>query len=245
MQFQDKVVLITGAAGGFGRLLAQRLSERGAKLVLGDIHEEGVHELAQSVPGAALGLACNVAKEEQVKALADACISHFGQLDIAVNNAGMSTEMKSLLQITEQEMDLNFAVNAKSVLFGMKSQIPLMLPQGGSILNVSSMAGLGAAPKLAPYCAAKHAVVGLTKTAAVEFAKKNVRVNAICPFFSYTPLIDSLLESDMEGVMANGSPMKRLADPEEIITVMLSMIAPDNTYMTGQCIAVDGGVSAL
>lgn len=245
MQFQDKVVLITGAAGGFGKLLAQRLSERGAKLVLGDLNEQGVKAVAQSLPGDALGLACDVAKEDQVQALADACISHFGQLDIAVNNAGMSTQMKSLLQITEQEMDLNFAVNAKGVLFGMKSQIPLMLQQGGSILNVSSMAGLGAAPKLAPYCAAKHAVVGLTKTAAVEFAKKNVRVNAICPFFSYTPLIDSLLESDMEGMMVNGSPMKRLADPEEIVTVMLSMIAPDNTYMTGQCIAVDGGVSAL
>lgn len=245
MQFQDKVVLITGAAGGFGKLLAQRLAERGAKLVLGDLNEEGVREVAEGVPGEALGLACNVAKEDQVKALADACISQFGQLDIAVNNAGMSTEMKSLLKVTEHEMDLNFAVNAKSVLFGMKSQIPLMLTQGGSILNVASMAGLGAAPKLAAYCAAKHAVVGLTKTAAVEFAKKNVRVNAICPFFSYTPLIESLIESDMEDLLASGSPMKRLADPEEIITVMLSMIAPDNTYMTGQCIAVDGGVSAL
>ncbi|CAH0990660.1 4-formylbenzenesulfonate dehydrogenase TsaC1/TsaC2 [Sinobacterium norvegicum] len=243
--FTDKVVLITGAASGFGKLLAERLSEMGAKLALADLNAQGVSALADELGENAWAMTCNVANEDQMKALADGCVERFGRLDIAVNNAGISTEMKSLLEVTEKEMDINFAVNAKSVLFGMKHQIPHMLAEGGCILNVASMAGLGGAPKLAPYSAAKHAVIGLTKTAAVEFGAKNIRINAICPFFTHTPMIETLVEANLEPFLSGACPMKRLAEPAEIVNAMLGIISPDNSYLHGQCIAVDGGVSAF
>jgi hypothetical protein len=111
-----------------------------------------------------------------------------------------------------------------------------MLGDGGCILNVASMAGLGGAPKLAPYSAAKHAV---------DFGSKNVRINAICPFFTHTPMIETLVEANLEPFLASTCPMKRLAEPDEIVNAMIGIISPDNTYLHGQCIAVDGGVSAF
>lgn len=244
--FKDKVILITGAASGFGKLLAEKLAAAGAKLVLGDLNEEGVKAVAESLEGEIVAQACNVTREDEVKALVDAAVDTFGRLDIAINNAGLSTPMKSLLETTESEMDLNFAVNTKGVFFGMKHQIPHMLNQGaGSILNVASMAGLNGAPKLTAYVSSKHAVVGITKTAAVEFARKNVRINAVCPFFSPTPLVADSDIGDKQDFLAQGAPMKRLGSPEEMVNAMLLIIDPDNSYMTGQAIAVDGGVSAL
>ena len=129
----------------------------------------------------------------------------------------------------------------------MKYQIAQMLKQegGGRILNVSSMAGVGAAPRIGAYSAAKHAVVGITKTAAVEYAKKNILVNVVCPFFTLTPLFTDSELVESTDFLAQGSPMKRLGRPEEITNVMLMLCSPGNSYMTGQTIAVDGGVSAF
>jgi NAD(P)-dependent dehydrogenase (short-subunit alcohol dehydrogenase family) len=244
-EFNQQVILITGAASGFGKLLAEKLSAVGARLVLGDLNEAGVQAVAEQLPGDVIARGCDVTKETQVKALVDAAIEHFGRLDIAINNAGMSTAMKSLIETTEAEIDLTFAVNAKGVFFGMKYQIAEMLKTGGgSILNVSSMAGLGAAPKLTAYCAAKHAVVGLSKTAAVEYARHKIRVNAVCPFFSPTPLVTGSEMGENLELLEKGSPMKRLGTPEEMVNAMLAICSPNNSYMTGQAIAVDGGVSA-
>jgi NAD(P)-dependent dehydrogenase (short-subunit alcohol dehydrogenase family) len=147
-------------------------------------------------------------------------------------------------------MDLQFSVNAKGVMFGMQTQIPQMRSGGGgTILNVSSMAGLGAAPKAATYAAAKHAIVGLTKTAAFEYARDNVRVNAICPFFTMTEMLTEIGSSsgidDINAFLGRGTPMRRVGRPEEIVNVMLMMISPGNTFMNGQAIAVDGGSSAI
>lgn len=248
--FHRQVVMITGAASGFGKMLAEQLASRGARLVLGDRHAAGLDQVAAAlrVGGAeVLAMACDVSREAEVKALVMAGVERFGRLDIGVNNAGMSSQPKSLLDTEEHDLDLNFAVNAKGVFFGMKYQIRQMLTQGGgTVLNVSSMAGLGGAPRLAAYCASKHAVIGLTKTAALEFGRKNIRVNAICPFFSLTPMVTESLASDLEAqqVLAAIAPMKRLGQPEEIVSVMLMLCAPENSYMTGQAIAVDGGVSA-
>lgn len=246
-EFNEKVVFITGAASGFGKLLAEKLSATGAKLALSDLNEAGVKAVAESLPGEVIARGCDVTSEEQVKACVDACVETYGRIDIAINNAGLSTPMKSLLDTTESDMDINFAVNTKGVFFGMKHQIPHMLKQGeGIILNVASMAGLTGAPKLTPYAAAKHAVVGLTKTAAVEFGRKNIRVNAVCPFFSPTPLVtEGEGISDKQERLAQGSPMKRLGSPEEMVNAMLMICSPDNSYMNGQAVAVDGGVSAI
>ena len=244
--FAGKVVFITGAASGFGTLLAEKLAGRGAKLLLCDINAAGVAAVAKTLAADVVVTACDVTDEAQVKAAVELAITSFGRLDIAINNAGIASPMKSLIDTTEEDMDRNFSVNTKGVFFGMKYQIPIMVQQGGgAILNVASMAGINGAPKLTSYVAAKHAVVGISKTAALEFARKNVRVNAVCPYFSPTPLVADSADADVVQMVASGSPMKRLGDPEEMVNAMLHIVDPDNTYMNGLAIAVDGGVSAI
>lgn len=244
--FADTVIAISGAASGFGKLLAARLSDAGAKLSLSDINHAALCEASAALGDDVLLHACNVADEAQVREWIDRTLSAFGRIDIAINNAGIGTPMKSLLETTEADMDHSFNVNAKGVFFGMKYQIPAMVKQGGgSILNVASMAGLNGAPKLTAYVAAKHAVIGITKTAALEYARHNVRVNAICPYFSPTPLVTEGVDKNLAERLALAAPMKRLGSPEEMVTAMLNIVDPANSYMTGQAIAVDGGVSAI
>ncbi len=244
--FEGKVVLITGAASGFGRLLAEKLAGHGAKLSLGDVDADGVKAVLENLDAASIACACDVRVEQQVADLVAKTVVEFGRIDIAINNAGIGTPMKSLVDTTEADMDFNFAVNTKGVFFGMKYQIPVMIEQGGgAILNVASMAGIAGAYKMTPYVAAKHAVVGVTKTAALEYARKNVRVNAVCPYFSPTPLVAKGIDPEVQAMVADGAPMKRLGTPEEMVNAMLHIVDPDNTYMTGQAIAVDGGVSAI
>jgi len=243
--FSGQTILITGAASGFGKRLAERLSAEGANLVLGDLNADGLRDLAAVLSGNVSSLACDVSREADVASLCQTAQDSFGGLDIAINNAGFAPAMKGLLETSEEDLDKVFAVNAKGVFFGMKHQIPLMRARGGAILNVASVAGLNAAPKLISYAAAKHAVVGMTKTAAVEFARDNIRINAICPFFSPTPLMQQSGFADRQDFLSSGVPMKRLGAPEEIVETMLSLLRPGNTYLTGQAIAVDGGVMAL
>ncbi|ASP33856.1 SDR family NAD(P)-dependent oxidoreductase [Labrenzia sp. VG12] len=243
--FSGKTILITGAASGFGRELAERLSALGANLVLGDLNAAGLDELADNLSGKIVPVCCDVTREDDVQTLCERAKDAFGGLDIAVNNAGFAPPMKGLLETSEDDLDRAFAVNAKGVFFGMKHQIPLMKEHGGAILNVASVAGLNAAPKLISYAAAKHAVVGMTKTAAVEFARDNIRINAICPFFSPTPLMTESGFADKQDFLSSGVPMKRLGEPAEIVETMMSLIHPGNTYLTGQALAVDGGVMAL
>lgn len=246
--YAGQVVMITGAASGFGELLARELAAMGARLVLGDRNHEGLQRVAGELRAAGaevVDLHCDVTREAEVKAMVDAAVASFGRLDVGVNNAGMSTPMKALVDTLESDLDLNFAVNAKGVFFGMKHQIAQMLKQGGGvILNVASMAGLGGAPKLAAYSAAKHAVIGLTRTGAAEYARRNIRVNAVCPFYSSTPMVTEGLAEQVE-YLSQASPMKRLGTPGETVAVMLMLCARENSYMTGQAVAVDGGVSAL
>jgi NAD(P)-dependent dehydrogenase (short-subunit alcohol dehydrogenase family) len=243
--FDDKIVLITGAASGFGKLLAEKLYALGASLVLSDINEEAVHQVASDLGEDVIALRCDVSCEADVLAQVEVAVEKFGRVDIAVNNAGIAASFKSFTDISEADFDKMLSVNSKGVFFGMKAQLNQMKNQeGGSILNVSSMAGIGAAPKLAAYSAAKHAVIGLTKTAAVEFAKYNIRCNAICPFFSPTSLMTNNNMDQQQDFLGSASPMKRLPSPEEVVDVMISMIAPNNSYMNGLAIAVDGGISA-
>ena len=252
LDFTGKTVLITGAASGFGALLARTMYQNGVNLVLGDCNFDAVQQLATNLDSGGKRIvivSADVAKEADCQSLVDAAVLAYGRLDIAVNNAGVAQPMTSFHEQDEAEFDRQFAINTKGVFFGMKHQIIQMLNQdAGTILNVSSMAGLGAAPKLAAYSAAKHAVIGLTKTAAVEYARRNIRINAICPFFSPTPLMSNSAGMDSpekQAFLAKGSPMKRLAEPQEVVNAMMLACAPSNTYMTGQTIAIDGGISAF
>jgi len=248
LDFTDKVVLITGAAQGFGKLLAKSFASRGAKLVISDYQVEQVLNVAEelSASGAhVIGMKCDVAQSNDCKAMVDKAIEAYGSVDIAINNAGVAHDFMPLHQIDDAVMDRQFNVNVKGVQYGMRYQLEQMLKQGGgSILNVSSMAGLCGAAYVAAYGMAKHAVIGLTKAGAVEYASKNIRINAVCPFFSLTNMVTDAANNEMLAKMSHGSPMKRLSEPEEVVAVMMLMLSPSNTYMTGQCIAVDGGVSA-
>jgi NAD(P)-dependent dehydrogenase (short-subunit alcohol dehydrogenase family) len=248
LDFSGQVALITGAGSGFGRLLTLGLVKRGARVVIGDIDQDGLAQTVQLAGDQASNIIsqrCDVASEQDCKAMADSAIEHFGRLDIAVNNAGVAHDMTALHLLTEQTMDRQWDINVKGVLFGMKYQIAAMLVQGsGHILNVSSMAGIGGAPKGGAYAAAKHAVAGLTKTAAVEYARKGIRCNAICPFYSPTAILKGHDSPESQAQLARGTPIKRLAQPQEIVNTMLLMLSPGNSYMNGQTIAVDGGVSA-
>ncbi len=248
-EFNDRVVFITGAAGGFGRLLVEHFHACGARLVIGDNSAAGVASLRQQYADSTDRVvveSCDVSSEAAVKSLVELAVARFGRLDVAINNAGMSTPMRSLIDIEEHEFDLNIEVNLKGVFFGMKHQIRQMLaqPEGGTILNVASKAGVGGAPKLAAYSAAKHAVVGLTRTAALEYAKNGIRVNAICPYYSPTPMVANGISESLQATLASFSPMKRLGLPEEMVAVMLMLVSPSTTYLNGQAIVVDGGMSA-
>ena len=247
--FAGQVIAITGAGSGFGKLLAHRLAAAGARLVLSDVNSDAVRQVGDELSGDHQVLSCDVTREDHVAGMIAAAAEEFGRLDILVNNAGLGSPPKLLTEVTEEELDLNYNVNTKGVFFGIKHGIKQMIaqdPKGGIILNVSSMAGIGGAPLLGAYAAAKHGVVGLTKTAACEFARHGVRVNAICPYFSPTPLVtqDEEFAARIKGMAAN-SPMARMGDPEEIVTVMLMLMSPANSFMNGQAIAVDGGMSAI
>lgn len=250
LNFQGQVAIITGAADGFGRLLADALAYRGCRLVLSDINEQKLAAAVKDIRdagGDVVSMAADVAKESSSEALVKLALESYGQLDIAVNNAGVAHQPGALHTMDEETIDRQLSVNLKGVLFGMKHQIPAMLVNGkGHVLNVSSMAGLGGAPLAAPYAAAKHAVTGMTKTAAVEYGRKNVRVNAICPFFSPTNLLNlgGFTTEESRTKLAIGSPMKRMAEPQEVVNAMVLLLSPGNSFMNGQAIAIDGGMSA-
>lgn len=245
-EFVGKTALITGAAGGFGQLLAKRLVAAGANVVLGDLNETALEGLAVQLGGACSYQRCDVTSESDQERLVCLAADRFGQLDIAINNAGGTSSMKGFVDTTEEDINWNFALNAKGTFFGMKHQIRHMIEnKGGSVLNVASVAGIAGAPKNTAYCMAKHAVVGMTRTAAVEYAKNGVRINAICPYFSLTPLVTESNLIERKAQLEAAVPMRRLAEPEEVVAAILSIVAPSNSYMTGQAIAVDGGISAF
>lgn len=255
MRFAGKSVLITGAASGFGRLAAARFAAEGAKLVLGDINEAGLEETAMKPLASGADVVtrtADVTKEADAEALVRAAIESFGALDIAINNAGIGHRLARLPALSLAEYEQVMRVNAGGVFLGMKHQLPVMAAAGsGVILNVASAAGLVGAGMLSAYAAAKHAVVGLTRSAADEYARFGIRVNALCPAFADTPLFNEMADdvsserAEAHRRITSRMPMRRVADPAEIVPAMLWLCADDNSFMTGQAIALDGGLTAI
>ena len=257
LDFSNKTVLITGAAGGFGRLLAKGFAARGANLLLSDLHQDSLVALVESLSdfnGQIQSLAADVSREEDHIKLSTVAMDLFGGLHIAINNAGISQQPSHIHTMTEDSFNKQIDVNLKSVFFAMKHQLAAMLSSsakevgGGHILNVSSIAGTEAAPSIAGYSASKHGVIGLSKTAAVDYAKHNIRVNAVCPFLSPTPLVTDGFGEHHEAIskkISKRCPMGRLGDPQEMVNAMILLCSPANSYMNGQAIIVDGGVSAF
>jgi NAD(P)-dependent dehydrogenase (short-subunit alcohol dehydrogenase family) len=252
MLFQGQVVLVTGASSGIGRAAAMAFAREGAKLMLADVNAEGGAETVQMVKewGADVSyMTCDVSHEGEVKALLDAVVQHYGSLDVALNNAGVGGKMTPVQFQEEETFDLVMNVNVKGVWLCMKHEIPLLRQNehGGAIVNVASVAGLLGLPNNSPYCASKHAVIGLTKAVALEVASKKVRVNAVCPSYINTPMVSAMLEDQprLTDNVHQASPMRRLGTPEEVAEAIIWLASHRASFINGVALAADGGLTAL
>ncbi len=250
-RFTDQVVLITGAGSGIGRVAALFFAREGAQVIVSDINETSGQEtvsLVEAESGRALFIQCDVADSEQIANLMRQTSQHHGRLDIAVNNAGISGNLAKTAEVPAEEYRKILAINLDGVFFGMQHQIRQMLTQesGGRIVNVASVAGLRALPNSAVYTATKHAVVGLTKAAAMEYARKNIRINAICPVFTRSAMMDQLfaLAPDYEPKLLKNIPLGRYGEPEDIAQAILWLCDPANSFVTGLALPLDGGMMA-
>lgn len=255
-RFEGMTVLVTGATGGFGRHAARCFAKEGASLVLSDRDPASLEELARPLGAKAVVLAGDISDERLSADLVDLALRTFGRLDIALNNAGIAHDFNPLPDISSEAARRVIDIDLMGVFYAMKAQLPVMERQfretgkGGAIVNVASVAGLVGAPLLSAYAAAKHGVVGLTRSAAAEFATRGVRVNCICPSYARTPMVDALLDSrwgkdKTEADLTRGVPMRRLAEVDEVVEAMLFAADPRNSFMTGQAIAIDGGITTI
>jgi len=244
-------VLITGAGNGIGRTTALAFAQQGASVVVADIsHKDGEETTAQIIQGGGIAsfIPCDVTKDQDVEALVAGTLEAYGKLDIAFNNAGIEIEQSKLADGDEAVYDKIMDVNVKGVWRCMKYQIPAMLKQSSSaIVNTASIAGLGAAPKMSIYSASKHAVIGLTKSAAIEYGKKGLRVNAVCPAVIDTEMFRRATQSDPQKEQyVNGlHPVGRIGQPEEVAAAVLYLCSDLAGFTTGVALPVDGGATAI
>tara|TARA_R110002020_G_scaffold48855_7_gene139558 strand:+ start:7219 stop:7995 length:777 start_codon:yes stop_codon:yes gene_type:complete len=254
--FSGRTVILTGATGGFGRAAARYFSNAGASLVLSDLHPDPLGEVAEELGGKARAIAGDISEPELSERLVEAAMSGFGRLDIAVNNAGIVHDLARLpetpVKVARQIID----VDLLGVFYAMRAQLPAMeqrfrdTGETGAIVNVASVAGVVGAPMLSVYAAAKHGVVGLTKSAAIEYARRGVRVNALCPSFARTPMATEFLEKAdkdrdaAEAALVQAIPMRRLAEVDEVIAGLVFLADPASSFVTGQTLQIDGGLSA-
>ena len=252
MEYQDKIVLITGAASGIGAAAALAFAEQGAQVIVSDRNPKGGEATVEAIrktQGKAEFMACDVSDYNAVKALIDQIKSKYNRLDIAINNAGVPGTTARTHDYPVDDFEQVLKINTSGVFYGMKAQLPLMLAQGhGVIVNTASIAGLKGLPNAVAYSASKHAVVGMTKTAAMEYGKKNIRINALCPVFTVTPLFDPVaIEKVAAGIpdkLKANVPMKRFAEVQEQVDAILWLASSKASFVTGLALPVDGGLTA-
>ena len=247
---------MTGATGGFGQAAVRHFAQAGAKLVISDLASGRLDTLAKELGGQAVAVSGDISDPELSERLVEKALSEFGRLDIAINNAGIVHDMMPLPRTPIEDARKIIDVDLMGVFYAMRAQLPAMekrfreTGETGAIVNVASVAGVVAAPMLAVYAAAKHGVVGLTKSAAIEYARRGVRVNALCPSFARTPMATDFLDKAgkdreaAEAAMVQAIPMRRLAEVEEVMAGLIYLADPASSFVTGQTLQVDGGLSA-
>lgn len=249
--FASKTVLVTGGASGIGRGVALAFGRAGAQVVVSDIAVPGGEETAAQIiaaGGQAIFVRADVAVAADVEALVAKTVATYGRLDCAFNNAGIEEENQRLADSDDAVFDRMMAINVKGVWLCMKHEIRQMLAQGGgTIVNTASVAGLVGAPKHAIYAASKHAVVGLTKSAAIEYGRKGIRVNAVCPGVIRTPMLERALqrEAGWEESLTRLHPIGRIGEVDEVVNAVLWLCSGASSFVTGHSLAVDGAMTVV
>ena len=244
---KGKVALITGAAAGIGRATAIAFAREGARVVVSDVNEAGGAEtvdLIEEKGGTAIFIRADVADAESVASLVSGTVDAFGGLDFAFNNAGIEGEPSPTAECSGENWDRVIGINLTGVWLCMKREIPVMLERGGGVIvNCASIAGVVGYATMPAYTASKHGVIGLTRTAALEYANQKIRVNAICPGVIETEMIERFAHGDPErrAQLLEGVPVGRLGRPEEIANAVLWLCADDSAFVTGHPLVIDGG----
>lgn len=244
-ELENKVALVTGAGSGIGRAIALTFANAGAKTVLCDINQDGGQETLELINkqgGSAVFYKTDVSSAADVSAAVDFAVSQYGRLDCACNNAAIPMASQDFTEVSEEEFDHLVNINLKGVWLCMKYQIPELLKQPKSaIVNIASVTGILGTPKVAPYSATKFGVIGLTKSAALDYAKTGLRVNSVCPGITHTPILQTDEEFCKE--LATAIPMGRLAEPQEMADAVLWLCSDQSSYVNGHSLVVDGAMS--
>jgi NAD(P)-dependent dehydrogenase (short-subunit alcohol dehydrogenase family) len=249
--FAGKSVLVTGGGSGIGRAAALSFAAEGARVAVSDVDATGGEQtvsLIAQAGGEAIFIRADISQSAQVQAMIDTVVSRFGRLDCAFNNAGIEIEHQPLAESDEATFDRIMSVNVKGVWLCMKHEIAQMLKQGGgSIVNTASVAGLVGAPTQSIYAGSKHAVVGMTKSAAAEYGRAGIRINAVCPGVIRTPMMDRAIEREprRQKMIDKIHPIGRLGEAQEIANAALWLLSDSASFVTGHQLAVDGGLTAI
>jgi NAD(P)-dependent dehydrogenase (short-subunit alcohol dehydrogenase family) len=247
-RFKDKIVLITGGASGIGKATAEAFLEEGAIVIVTDIDDRKGKQLMDELgtKGEIEFMELDVSNVEEHEKVVKSIVKKFGKLDIAFNNAGIGGAMKKIHEYPTEQWNKVISVNLIGVFYGMKYQIQQMIEQedGGVIINNSSILGKVGFENVSAYVTAKHGVIGLTKTAAIEYSSKGIRINAVNPAFIKTPMIDENLDKEMKKALVNMHPIKRLGEPEEVAKAVLFLASDDARFISGTGLMVDGAYTA-
>ena len=248
-EFDQKTAFITGGASGLGRAAALQLAAQGARVAIADVQLDAARALVDEIEasgGSAIAIPVNVRSDEEVEAAVQSTVAVFGRLDIAINAAGIGGPEVRTAEYAPDDWDRVIDINLTGVWRSMRHEIPAMLASGGGVIvNIASVAGLGGFPRHPAYAASKHGVVGLTRTAALEYGRKGIRINALCPGFTLTPMVQQMLDAGLptEQLVAR-VPLGRLGTSEEVAATAIYLCSEAAAFMVGHALAIDGGITA-